>query len=257
LLAGHPRQYLVLHNIALCHERMFRYDQAFDFYTRYLVQGGPQAEDRDEIEHVLQTLHGLLGEVTIGTNVPSELWVDGRRLGDAPATRLLPAGKHVIELRAPLHETQRRELDVRARGKHALHVELERLSQYSGPSPVFFWTGAGLTVVAAGVGVVFGVQALSDDEAGQERRKQDPFSNTIEDEEDVQRLALTADIAFGAAALLAVGSTVLFFLTDWDATARDERKPPAKAASARPSALRVQPWLGRREAGLGLRGALP
>ena len=32
VLAGHPRQYWVLHNLANCNESMFRYDLAVDLY---------------------------------------------------------------------------------------------------------------------------------------------------------------------------------------------------------------------------------
>jgi len=254
LLAGHPRRYVVLHNLALCHERSFRYDSALAYYERYLREGGPQAEDRALIERVMGTLRSLLGSVQIASNVHAELWVDDRRLGDAPGTRLLPAGRHVIELRAPLYESARREIDVRARVRHGLRFELERLSQYAGPSPVFFWTGAGLTVAAAATGAVFGVNALSENADGKARMKIDRNLNTIGDERRVDRLALSADIAFGAAAVLAISTTVLFFLTDWDA-GEPEAKPRPSARAATGS-LRVDPWLGRSEAGLSVRGAL-
>jgi tetratricopeptide (TPR) repeat protein len=254
LLAGHPRRYVVLHNLALCHERTFRYDSALAYYARYLREGGPQAEDRALIERVMNTLRSLLGSVHIASNVRAELWVDDRRLGDAPGTRLLPAGRHVIELRAPLYESARREIDVRARGRHGLRFELERLSQYAGPSPVFFWLGAGLTVAAATTGAVLGANALAEHADGEERMKLDRNANTVEDERRVERLALGADIAFGAAAVLAISSTVLFFLTDWDAGERDARPRPYGQPGA--DALRVEPWLGRSEAGVSVRGAL-
>src|SRR5689334_23133066 len=54
LLAGHPRRYIVLHNLALCYERMFHYDDALAYYERYLSEGGPAAEDRAQIEAVEQ-----------------------------------------------------------------------------------------------------------------------------------------------------------------------------------------------------------
>jgi tetratricopeptide (TPR) repeat protein len=254
LLAGHPRQYIVLHNLALCHERSFRYDSALAYYQRYLQEGGPEAEDRALIERVMITLRSLLGKVEIASNVRAELWVDDRRLGDAPGTRLLPAGRHVIELRAPLYESVRREVDVRARAQHRLRFELERLSQYAGPGPVFFWTGAGLTLVATATGAILGANALVEDADGRERMKRDPFANTVEDEARVERLARAADIAFGAAAVLAVSSTVLFFLTDWDSGERESG--PAANAHAASGKLRVEPWLGRSEAGLTVRGAL-
>jgi len=46
LLANGPRRAAVLYNLALCYERMFRYDEALGYYERYLRDSGPDAEDR-------------------------------------------------------------------------------------------------------------------------------------------------------------------------------------------------------------------
>jgi hypothetical protein len=56
------------------------------------------------------------------------------------------------------------------------------------------------------------------------------------DPEPTRDLALKADIAFGAAAVLAVGSAVLFFLTDWGA-APEERKSTAMRIGVAPNAV--------------------
>lgn len=249
LLAGHPRRYIVLHNLALCDERMFHYDDALAYYERYLKEGGPEAEDRGQIEAVVSTLRGLLGAVRVSSNVRAELWIDDRRLGDAPGTRLVPAGRHVVELRAPLYESVRREVDVHARGEQPLRFELQRLSKYEGPNPAFFWTSAGLTVAAAGTGAVLGIAALNADSQGKAQQKKELA--ILADEQHVQRLALAADIAFASAAVLAATTTVLFFVTDFDADAHE--RAPAPGARAE---LRVAPWLARGNAGISVQGAL-
>ena len=68
--------------------------------------------------------------------------------------------------------------------------------------------------------------------------------------EQVENAELTADIFFGSAALLAVGTTIVFFVTDWDADERDEERY-REALS-----VRLSPLIAPHGAGLLLRGRL-
>src|SRR5689334_10173280 len=63
LLHDDPRQADVLNNIAVCYERMFRYDLALTHYQRYLDESTASAEDRAEVEAVMRSLRDLLGTV--------------------------------------------------------------------------------------------------------------------------------------------------------------------------------------------------
>src|SRR5688500_3313790 len=45
-----------LYNIAQCHERMFRYDLAIQFYERYLGEAPPDAEDRGAVQGAMGVL---------------------------------------------------------------------------------------------------------------------------------------------------------------------------------------------------------
>jgi hypothetical protein len=251
LLDGHPRQYLVLSNVAVCHERLFHYDVATTYYERYLKEGGARVEDSAEIEIRLRSLHRLLATLTIASNVPADVWVDDRHVGRAPGSIRVSPGKHLVELRATIHESARQEVDVAAGTSLRLHFELGELSQYSGLSSSYFWTFTGLTVAALGVGTGFAIAAVQSDSDGRARAEQHRFLNTVEDEASIRRAAATADVAFGAAALLGASATILFFLTDWQ-----DRPPPTPRTRA--ARRRLEPYAGAdlRTWQLGLRGAL-
>jgi tetratricopeptide (TPR) repeat protein len=215
LLEGNSKRAAMLNNIALCHERMFHYDLALAYYERYLHEAGPQARGRAAAESALRRLRRLLVTLEVESNVAAELWIDSRRIGRVPGRVLVPAGEHVLELRAPLYESTRRELSLPAGRSARLRFELERLSQYRGISPAYVWIGAGVTIAALGTGVGFGISALAADHAGEERRRRDPLLNTVEAEASVKRRALAADIAFAAAGVLGATTLALFFVTDF------------------------------------------
>lgn len=248
-LAGHPRQYVVLHNIALCHERMFRYDLALEFYERYLNEGGAQAEDRAAVSSAVETLRGLLATVQIASNVGAEVWVDNRRMADAPGQVMVPAGRHVIELRAELRESARLEVQVAARQDVRVTFVLKPLSDYRGLSPTYFWIGAGISVAALSVGAILGANALEQSNSARERGPEHIKDQAAKDR--VNKLALGADVCFGAALVFGVTSTVLFFLTDWDG---GEREAQPGTARARVDGVRVVPVAGRDAFGATLRG---
>jgi tetratricopeptide (TPR) repeat protein len=227
LLEGDPRQAAVLNNIAVCHERMFRYDLALEHYARYLRDGAPSAEDRAEVEAIMTSLRDLLGTVRIRCGVHGEVWVGDRNMGKAPLELLVPAGQYVIEVRAKGYEPARHEVRVTARATQELHIHLEPLPQYRGIATAYFWTGAALTGAALITGTIFGIATLSEHDTQSARAERD----LTVDPEPTRDLALKADIAFGATAVLGVGTAVLFFLTDWSS-------PPEEQKSAS-TALRI------------------
>ncbi|MDD9970127.1 MAG: PEGA domain-containing protein [Myxococcales bacterium] len=225
LLAGDPRGPAVLNNIAVCHERMFRYDLALHYYERYLKEAHTDEADRREVQGALTTLRNLLARVRIETNVAAQVWMDGRPIGEAPGEILIPAGRHVIEVRAPVYETARREIIVGARDRQTLTVTLGTLSDFRGLDSTLFFVSAGTAAAAAATALVLGLHTAGVRSAGKARAERDMYLATLRAEEDqdrVQRWALATDLAIGAAALLATTSVVLAFLTDWD---QDEHQP--------------------------------
>jgi hypothetical protein len=219
------RQYIVLHNIAVCHERLFRYDLALRFYARYLAEGGARAEDRAEVVAVVRTLRSLLATLRITTNVPAEVWIGQRHVGDAPGDVLVPAGHHMIELRAKIFETSRREIQVGTGDTVLLHFELARLSQREGLHPVYFWIGTGLTAASLIVGGVLGATALASHADAQD--KSTAGLNIDAEKEQIRTQARAADICFGSAIVLGLSSVLLYFMTDWN-----EHAPADNALSA-------------------------
>ena len=250
-LDGHPRQYVVLHNIALCHERMFRYDLALQFYERYLRDGGQAAEDRAEVAAVARALRGLLATLQVDSNVRAEVWVDNRRMGDAPGEVWLPAGRHVVELRAELRQPSRLEVQVGARETLRVRFDLQPLSNYRGLPPTYFWVGVGLSAAALGVGAILGANALDQSNSASELgplHVEDPHAAG-----HVKDLALAADIGFGTAVVFGVTTTVLFFLTDWGDGEHEPRN--GGAARARGDSPRFSPVASGEVFGGTLRGS--
>ena len=94
-----------------------------------------------------------------------------------------------------------------------------RVEEPAGADPTLFFIGAGATVLATGLGTFFALRALSLHDEALELPSAHPERSRKR--EQVENAELTADIFFGSAALLAVGTTIVFFVTDWDADERD------------------------------------
>lgn len=259
MLDGHPLQYFVLYNVGQCYEQLFRYSQAMEFYQRYLADGGAEAEDAAEVRAKISVLGGLLGTLRLqvsSSEAESELesfevWVDERMVGEDQLEILVPGGNHVVEIRADGFEVARQEVQIPARAERELVFEIEPLAdEYEGLAPAYFWTSAGIAVVAAGVGAVFGVQAL------QKRGDVDALLDNPdrraevgrEERDEISRLALTADVFYATAALFTVGAVVLGVMTDWGEVSIGE---PDEATEAR---VRISPAMSTDGAGLMLQG---
>ena len=220
LLEGSKEQVLVLNNLAVCHERMFRYDMALHYYERYLAEGPAEDEaDRREVAAAVRTLRGLLATLRIASDVPAEVWVDDRPFGHAPAEVLVPAGRHVIELRARLHETARQEVTIGARQTRRLEFVLPRLSDYRGLAPAYFVSSASIAAALLVTAGVLGVRTLTLSDAGTEHAALAMHMRTPElerEEERVRDWALGTDLVLGGAVLFGATSLLLFFLTEWE-----------------------------------------
>jgi hypothetical protein len=201
--------------MALCQERMFRYDLALDLYDRYLREAGPRAQGRASALAAVELLHRLLVTLDIEVNVSAEVWVSSRLVGHAPGRIHVPAGQLVVELRAPLHESVRQEVALSAGESRLLRFSLTRLARDNRLSPACFWVSAGLTAVALGTGIAAGVAAVASHASAEDRRLQSPYLNTRVDEAAIRHASVVADVSFITAGLFAVGSVILYFVTDF------------------------------------------
>ena len=124
---------------------------------------------------------------------------------------------------------------------------------YRGIEPPLFWSAAGLTLGSLVAGTTVGLMAMSERArfANQATDTSDParFLITTQDDERIQRLALTADILLGGALLFGIATTAIYFVTDWDSEA-EAATPDARAQ------LRWSPVLGPRLLGLSVEGSL-
>ncbi|MCB9708470.1 MAG: PEGA domain-containing protein [Myxococcales bacterium] len=82
-----------------------------------------------------ERLQNLLGQVHIKVSPQADVWLDGRRLGQAPGTFSIPAGRHVLELRKDGYLPARRQLTVASRREHDLSVTLKSAQRRTAALP--------------------------------------------------------------------------------------------------------------------------
>lgn len=220
-----------LFNAARCYEELFRYDLAVATYERYLEVAEPEATDRAAVEATMRSLRNLLGVIVLRANVPAQVWIGDRVVGEAPGEVLVPGGRHALELRAEGHLPERREVEVAGRQRVELELTLERaemnvtnvdnrqvLVEDGGAPPALFWSGVVATGVAAVVAGAFGGATLA---ARGRTRDLSPYDRAgiAEGNDRVRRSALLADVFLGVTGALAVTTLVLYFLTDFDGDA--------------------------------------
>jgi tetratricopeptide (TPR) repeat protein len=248
LLESHPNRFMVLFNIAMCQEELFRYDEALSSYQRYMQQEDPNPERRAQVRERMDALMGRLATLDIGVNLPeAEVWVDDRQVGTAPGEVRVTGGRHVVELRAEGYTPARQDVQIAARTTQRLDFRLDRT--FSGVSPAFFVTGASLTLVTAAVGIGFGASAAAEQSAlNDQLGSSDPserYQVTQARIDAMEETALVADILFASAGVLGIASIVLFFVTDWGS------EPEEEAAQA---GLELTPWASPNDLGLSLGG---
>jgi hypothetical protein len=240
VMEGDPRQHQVLYNIALCYERVFRYDDAIRYYERFLEDGGADGPLAAEVRAILEALQQLLGSVEILSTVEGfEVWIDDHYVGNSAAVIRVPAGTHTIELRAARHFPARREVAVRAGAVVRVDIPLESVDAFRGLPQAVFWSSAGVTIAALVAGIGVGIESLIDGRELELRLASDPEMWSVTDGEiaALQRLSLAADVLFGLAGLFGVATLVLAFVTDWRG---DVERPAGQATvAASPSGIEV------------------
>jgi tetratricopeptide (TPR) repeat protein len=251
LVGEHPARPLILFNIARAHERLFRYDQALQYYNRFLQEAPADQPRRGEVQGTITALEGLLATVQITSNVPAEVWVDDREVGTSPGSVRIPGGSHVVLLRAEGYQDSRQQIQVAARETTALTFNLGELAaQYRGISSIFFWGATGLAAAAALAGGAMGIVALTR-RGDVDTQLMDPVlrhdGGSLEAARaEIETYALVADVLFGTAGVFAITAVVLAFLTDWGGA------PAEEAATAD---LQLVPVVGPSFTGLSLGGS--
>jgi hypothetical protein len=232
--------------IGLCQDKLGHYQDAVTAYERFLANvPAKMTKEADETKKRVDEIKAMPGHLHIETTPPgATVAIDGKpQTSPTPLDVDVPAGKHTLHVTGDSEEPQDKDVDVAYGSKQ--DVSLQLASQKAPPLPPAapiaeapasppaappppppeprskvpaFVTG-GLAIVAAGVGTVFGVMALSD--------KSDFDNNpTSSKADDGENHALIADMAFGVAITLGVTSVVLFLTND-------ESSEPSKASQAR------------------------
>jgi len=75
----------------------------------------------------------------------------------------------------------------------------------------------------------------------------------VQEQKDIKSTELTADIFFLSAGVLAIGTTIIAFMTDWDGDPNRSDAPPKPNEAAR---LHLTPQLAPGYAGFSLKGGL-
>ncbi len=246
-----------LYNIAQCQERLFRYDLAISYYERYLKEAPPDAADRPAVAAALQTLGNLLGVLHVKSNQKAEVWIDDHLGGQAPGDVYVPAGGHTVELRADGFIPKRSEVRLVGREEVTIGFELEKaqttvnVTETTGISPTLFWVGASATLVSASVGGFFALQVKSQYDDAKSTPAVSP--KRMQQKRDIQSAELTADVFFLSAGVLAIGTTIIAFITEWhDPDAPKDGAPKPNAAAS----VKLSPQVAPGYAGLSLHGGL-
>lgn len=239
LLEDHPAHFLVLYNIGKCYEQLFRYGDAMQYYQRYLDEGGAGQPDAPEVRAKIQLLESLLGyiHVTVSNAEHYEVWVDGSFVGNDVERILVPGGSHQVEVRADGFQSDQQEVQLPARERRDVEFELEALAEaYEGLSPGLFWAATGLAGASLIGGLAVGLAAR-----GKSRRVDDALADsapgsrltgisvaTQSERDRIGRLALLADIMYGATALFGAAALGLAFATHFGG---DDHEPERVAGT--------------------------
>lgn len=165
-------------NIARAHEELSEYDEAVDYYRRYL-RDRVDPPDRDEIERHITVLEeraqaareARRSEPTTGTlrlsanRDGAEIELDGAPAGQAPwaEPREVAPGRHALVLTREGYIPFRSEVSVEAGVPTAAYADLSPETRYRAirADRIFTWIAWGLGAASLGVSIGLGVEAAS------------------------------------------------------------------------------------------------
>lgn len=231
-----------LFNIARCQEELFRYDLAVAAYERYMAIAPSDAPDRGAVQETMRQLRNLLGTITVRSNVPAQVWIGDRQVGESPGDVLVPGGRHAVEIRADGYLSTRREVEVASRATALVEVELESAEVINntnitnenitnvettnvteeGGAPVGVFIGAAvLTAASFATATALSFRVLSLNSDGEALPAYDLEARNAQNERIASK-AKVADVFWGVTGALAITTTVLIFLTDWGGDEHEE-----------------------------------
>ncbi|MFK7998326.1 MAG: PEGA domain-containing protein [Polyangiales bacterium] len=231
-----------LFNIARCQEELFRYDLAVAAYERYMTIAPSDAPDRGAVQETMRQLRNLLGTITVRSNVPAQVWIGDRQVGESPGDVLVPGGRHAVEIRADGYLSTRREVEVASRATALVDVELESAEVINntnitnenitnvettnvteeGGAPVGVFIGAAvLTAASLATAAALSFRVLSLNSDGEALPAYDLEARNAQNER-IANKAKVADVFWGVTGALAITTTVLIFLTDWGGDEHEE-----------------------------------
>lgn len=132
--------YVVLFNIGQAQASLGDYPAAVAAYERFLSDGADavDAEQRDRVERLLETLRSRIGriDVSVEGGVEAMILLGGAEIGRAPFDEplVVRSGSHTIEARADGYLSSIR--DVTVAGGETVHVELELDSALRAPGGI-------------------------------------------------------------------------------------------------------------------------
>jgi tetratricopeptide (TPR) repeat protein len=242
---------VIIYNIGKCHEQLGDVPKAMRSYRDYL-RLSPDANDKDTVSDAIANLERRLKEkglqqLLVFADPPTALIeVDGKLLGNSPASIELTAGNHTLNVKADGYETTERSFVMQTARATEMTINLRKVDAITAsadipkkedlkpialtPSStgttvagtevtkaaesdqkrgrVWTWVAGGMAVASAGAGVGLGV-------AAQGTAAKVPMAipgQAPAQAQQAQSLALGANVAYAVAGAAAVTAVILFFV---------------------------------------------
>lgn len=249
-LRPHP---VVLFNLALAEAKLGHHLRALESFERVLADAELPADLRPKVEQEKAAAEQRIGTLEVDAGPGARVLVDGAAVEGSPAVARVAPGSHTV--RALEGQRVVLERTVNVRPGERLHLSLDRTrdvvvqagdpkrdrapaaeARATGPSPVWFYAGAGLTAVLGGVTIW---SALDTKTAFDDYESELPTLSQSEVDDRVaegHRLETRTNVLIGATAIAAVGTAALgLFVVDWGGGTQG----PATGLSVGPGSVRA------------------
>ena len=243
---------VIIYNIGKCHEQLGDVPKAMRSYRDYL-RLSPDAKDKDTVSDAIANLERRLKEkglqqLLVFADPPGALIeVDGKVLGNSPASIELTAGNHKLSVKADGYEPTERAFVMQTARATEMTINLRKVEASTPPldapkkeepkpvaltptttgtttagttgvtktaepekkgGRVWTWVAGGLAVGSAGAGVGLGVAA----QGTAAKVPMAPIGQAPMQAQQAQGLATGANVAYGVAGAAAVTAVILFFV---------------------------------------------
>lgn len=236
---GHRAHPVVLFNLALAEAKLGEHLTALEHFERVLADAELPADLRPKVEEEKAAAERRVGTLEVDVVEGMQVFVDGAKVEGSPAIARVNPGSHQVRALEQSRVVLDRSVNVRAGER--LHLSVDRTREVvvqsgaprpdrpdettsGGPSPVWFYAGAGLTVVLGGITVW---SALDTKTAFDDYESDLPSLSQSEADDRVakgHRLETRTNVLIGATAAAAVGTAVLgLFVVDWSGGKKSSR----------------------------------